>query len=149
MGLMLWMLVIKVEHVFNLSTTNCHSEFAHPDTLCLSRHPAIQAMASRSAAAAAVVTLAPCAPFGPVFSAAAAAIRPICRRNTYKLYQQSQRAIFILLLFLLFFFGVCSCWSVMVAWVGGQLILWRRNHKERNWFYYIIIIFSQRMYRLI
>lgn len=39
MGLMLWMLVIKVEHVFNLSTTNCHSEFAHPDTLCLSRQP--------------------------------------------------------------------------------------------------------------
>lgn len=104
-------------------------------------------MPSRSAAAAAaVVTLAPCAPFGPVF-AAAAAIRPICRRNTYKLYQQSQRAIFILLL--LFFFSVCSCWSVMVAWVGGQLILWRRNHKGRNWFYYIIIFFSQRMYRLI
>lgn len=23
-------MVIKVEHVFNLSTTNCHTEFAHP-----------------------------------------------------------------------------------------------------------------------
>lgn len=30
----LMVVAIKVEHVFNLSTTNCHCEFAHPDTLC-------------------------------------------------------------------------------------------------------------------